>query len=107
MYKTDYTEDDYFRVTEECAERIRKILQDHFAELEEERDAINDFYPWEDWFLAMQKVDDGRYYIRSLLKHLDECTIKKKKEIKKNRRKFFKTPRKKTNKKRLKTNAEK
>lgn len=94
MYKTDYTEDDYFRVTEECAERIRKILQDHFAELEDMRDAINDRYPFEDLFIAQAKVDYERYYIRCLLKHLDECTIKKKKEIKKDCRKFFKMRRK-------------
>lgn len=102
MYKTDYTGDDYIRVADECSARIRKILLDHYAELEEERDAINDYYPWEDLFLAQEKVDDGREFIRSLLKHLDECTTKKKKEIKKyykKKKKFYKKKKKKFYKK--------
>ncbi len=73
MYKS-YSREDYIRIVDECAERIRSILQTRYDELEDLRDAINDRYPFEDLFLKWAEVDNEEELIRHLLERLEECT---------------------------------
>lgn len=84
MYKSDYTLEDYNRVTDECSARIKNLLQKRYEELEEMRDAINDYYPHEDLCLKWVEVDDEEYLIRFILKSLEqgiaEVKDKRKKE---------------------------
>lgn len=85
MYKDDYTLEDYNQVTDECSMRIKAHLQKRYEELEEEHDAINDYYPYEDLYLKWAEVDDEEYLIRFLLKSLDQGAI----ELKAKRQKEF------------------
>ncbi len=75
MYKS-YPVEEYQRVTAECADRIKKLLQTRYDELEETRDAINDRYPFEDLYLKWAEVDDEEKLISQLIKHLDICAAK-------------------------------
>lgn len=79
MYKS-YPIEDHLRVTDECAERLKDLLQKRYAELEEMRDAINDGYRYEDLFLKWDEVDDEEALIRLLLKHLKNDAEKLKAE---------------------------
>lgn len=74
-------EDDY-AVIEQCSERIKKVLQEYYDELEGLRDAINDRWPWPNLFLKMEEVDSGEYLVENLLIQLD-LIVKERKEIKK------------------------
>lgn len=84
MYKSDYTLEDYNRVTDGCSVRIKNLLQKRYEELEEMHDAINDYYPHEDLCLKWAEVDDEEYLIRFILKSLEqgvaELKTKRKKE---------------------------
>ena len=71
MYK-DYQTEDYLRVTGECKDRIRSLLQSRYDELEEERDAINDRYPYEDLYLKQEAVDNEEAIISHLLGRPDD-----------------------------------
>lgn len=73
MYK-EYSAEEYLRVTDRCSARIRNILESRYSELEEQRDAINDRYPFEDLYLKQAEVDDEEKLIRLLLKYLASCT---------------------------------
>lgn len=73
MYKS-YSLEEYNKVTDECSERIKALLEKRFKELEEWRDAINDRYPFEDLYLKWTEVDDEEELIRRLLKHLEKST---------------------------------
>lgn len=79
MYKS-YPIENHLRVTDECAERLKDLLQKRYAELEEMRDAINDGYRYEDLFLKWDEVDDEEVLIRLLLKHLKNDAEKLKAE---------------------------
>ena len=79
MYKS-YPIEDHLRVTDECAERLKNLLQNRFAELEEIRDAINDGYRHEDLFLKWDEIDDEKALIQLLLEHLRNDTEKLKAE---------------------------
>lgn len=81
MYKT-YPIEDHLRVTDECAERLKDLLQKRYAELEEMRDAINDGYRYEDLFLKWDEVDDEETLIRLPLVHLKSDVIQFKAEKK-------------------------
>ena len=69
----DYPKEEYLRVAEECAGRLRRLLTARFQELEEERDAVNDRYPFDDLFLKWAEVDGEEALIRRLLQHLERC----------------------------------
>ena len=73
MYKS-YSREDYIHIVDECAERVRSILQTRYDELEDLRDAINDRYPFEDLFLKWAEVDNEEELIRHLLECLEEWT---------------------------------
>ena len=47
MYRFDYSLDDYLRVTDNCANHVKMLLQTRYDELEHIRKAINDRYPFE------------------------------------------------------------
>ena len=79
MYKS-YPIEDHLRVTDECAERLKDLLQKRFTELEEIREAINDGYRHEDLFLKWDEIDDEKALIRLLLEHLRNDTEKLKAE---------------------------
>ena len=51
MYRFDYSLDDYLRVTDNCANHVKMLLQTRYDELEHIREAINDRYPFEDLLL--------------------------------------------------------
>ena len=78
MYKDDYTLEDYNQVTDACSTRIKKLLQRRFEELEQERDAINDYYRHEDLYLKQAAVDDEEYLLRVLLQSLEQGTAQRK-----------------------------
>ena len=80
MYKS-YPREDYIRVMDECAERVRSILQTRYDELEDLRDAINDRYPFEDLFLKWAEVDDEEEMIRQFLMRLEECSESMKERV--------------------------
>ena len=80
MYK-NYPLEEYIRVVDECAERVRRILQTRYDELEDLRDAINDRYPFEDLFLKWTEVDDEEEMIRQLLLCLTTRTAEMKEKI--------------------------
>ena len=82
MYEDDYTLENYIRITDECSDQIKNKLQKRYDELEEQRDAINDRYPFEDLYLQWAKVDYEEELIRSLIIHLNERTMKIKNDIK-------------------------
>ncbi len=63
--------EDHLRITDECSERIKSILQKRYAELESMRRDINDRYPFEDLFLKYDEVDDEETLIGWLLEHLE------------------------------------
>lgn len=42
MYRFDYSLDDYLRVTDNCANHVKMLLQTRYDELEHIREAIND-----------------------------------------------------------------
>lgn len=71
MYKDNYTLEDYDKATDECCERIKKLLLTRFDELEELREAINDRYPFNDLFLKWVEVSDEEYLIQYLLNQLE------------------------------------
>jgi len=79
MYKS-YPIENHLRVTDECAERLKDLLQKRIAELEEIRDAINDAYRHEDLYLKWDEVGDEEALIRLLLEHLQNDTEKLKAE---------------------------
>lgn len=79
-YKS-YSQEDYIRVVDECAERVRSILQIRYDELENLRDAINDRYPFEDLFLKWAEVEYEEEMISRLLLHLVECAESMKKNV--------------------------
>ncbi len=77
MYK-DYPIEDYLRIDDECKDRVRRLIQDRYVELEEERDAINDWYPLDDLYLKWKKVDDEVAIISHILSRLDDlCDVLK------------------------------
>ena len=80
MYK-NYPLEDYIRVVDECAERVRSILQTRYDELEDLRDAINDRYTFEDLFLKWAEVDNEEEMIRQLLFCLTTRTAEMKEKI--------------------------
>ena len=82
MYKDDYILEDYIRIVDESSEQIKNKLQRRYDELEEQKDAINDRYPFDDLYLQWAKVDYEEELIRSLLLYLAECTVKIKNDIK-------------------------
>lgn len=71
MYKK-YPVEEYLRVADECRERVRLLLKNRYNELESERNAINDHYPFEDLFLKWEEVDDEEAIIEHLLSRLDD-----------------------------------
>lgn len=80
MYK-NYPLEEYIRVVDGCAERVRSILQTRYDELEDLRDAINDRYPFEDLFLKWAEVDDEEEMIRQLLLCLTTRTAEMREKI--------------------------
>ena len=81
MYKTDYTNNDFILVADECSTRIKEMLQERYNELEGMRDAINDRYPFEELFIAQTKIDYEKKLIQNLIEHLKCCTSELKKTI--------------------------
>jgi len=81
MYKS-YQIEDRLRITDECSERLKNLLQKRYNELEEMRNAINDRYPFEDLEHKCDEVDDEEMLIRQLLEYLKDATklLKAKKE---------------------------
>lgn len=71
MYK-NYPVEEYLRVADECRERVRQLLKTRYDELESERNAVNDHYPFEDLFLKWEEVDDEEAIIEHLLSRLDD-----------------------------------
>lgn len=79
MYRFDYSLDDYLRVTDNCANHVKMLLQTRYDELEHIREAINDRYPFEDLFLKQAEVDDEKFLIHRLLEYLDSCVLERRK----------------------------
>ena len=77
MYRFDYSLDDYLRVTDNCANHVKMLLQTRYDELEHIRKAINDRYPFEDLFLKQAEVDDEKFLIHRLLEYLDSCVLER------------------------------
>lgn len=80
MYK-DYTPDDYKKVVDECADRLRELLHARYNEIEEFRHAVNDRYPWEDLLLRWAEIDNEKELINHLLMQLDICAADMKDKI--------------------------
>lgn len=83
MYKS-YSKEEYLRVADECSSRVKNALLTRYNELEQEREAINDRYPFEDLFLKYAEVDNETLLIEKLLEHLEICTLQMKDEIRHN-----------------------
>ena len=79
MYRFDYFLDDYLRVTDNCANHVKMLLQTRYDELEHIREAINDRYPFEDLLLKQAEVDDEKFPIHRLLEYLDSCVLERRK----------------------------
>ena len=77
MYRFDYSLDDYLRVTDNCANHVKMLLQTRYDELEHIREALNDRYPFEDLFLKQAEVDDEKFLIHRLLEYLDSCVLER------------------------------
>lgn len=73
MYK-NYPPEEYRKVSDECKERLRALLQARYDEVEEYREAINDRYPFEDLYLRMHEVDYEKELIEKLLAYLMQCS---------------------------------
>ena len=69
MYRFDYSLDDYLRVTDNCANHVKMLLQTRYDELEH--------YPFEDLFLKQAEVDDEKFLIHRLLEYLDSCVLER------------------------------
>ncbi len=80
MYKK-YETKDYIEVLEKCSINIRNILMHRFTELEEMREAINDYYPYEDLELKCAEVDYEEKLIKVILEQIEEKTLKFRSEI--------------------------
>ena len=79
MYRFDYSLDDYLRVTDNCANHVKMLLQTRYDELEHIREAINDRYPFKDLLLKQAEVDDEKFLIHRLLEYLDSCVLERRK----------------------------
>ena len=79
MYRFDYSLDDYLRVTDNCANHVKMLLQTRYDELEHIREAINDRYPFEDLLLKQAEVDDEKFLIHRLWEYLDSCVLERRK----------------------------
>ena len=81
MFYKRYQTEDYLRVADECAARLREILQARYDEAEDLREAINDRYPFEDYDLKCEEIEREEQLVKSLLGQLDRETERIKEDI--------------------------
>lgn len=66
---------------DECAARVRSILQTRYDEIEDLQGAINDRYSLEDLFLKLAEVDNEEEIISRLIECLEGCTGSMKEKV--------------------------